>query len=106
MACLDFMQTLLILTSKSLNFIPFLLYNFGFFNVLFFFKNNQTQNNMLKIHFPYLHTNLFEVISNKNLNSMINNKMAYSSYIDECENELAYGILTYNELLTRYMIID
>lgn len=37
---------------------------------------------------------------------MINNKMAYSTYIDKCENELAYGILTYNELLTRYMIID
>lgn len=37
---------------------------------------------------------------------MINNKMAYSTYFDECENELAYGILTYNELLTRYMIID
>lgn len=61
---------------------------------------------MLKIRFPYLHINLFEVISKKNLNSMINNKMAYSTYIDECENELAYGILTYNELLTRYMIID
>lgn len=61
---------------------------------------------MLKIHFPYLHINLFEVISKKNLNSMINNKMAYSTYIDECENEQAYGILTYNELLTRYMIID
>lgn len=32
--------------------------------------------------------------------------MAYSTFIDECENELAYGILTYNDSLSRYMIID
>lgn len=37
---------------------------------------------------------------------MINNKMVYSIYIDECENELVYGILIYNELFIRYMIID
>lgn len=52
---------------------------------------------MQKIHFPYLHINSFQVINKKTLNSIINNKMAYSTFIDECENELAYGILTYND---------
>lgn len=97
MTCLDFMQTLLTFTSKSLNLIPFLLYNSNFFK-------HKTQNNICGrsiFHIMYILLSTYIFIpgnkQKKPLNSIINNKMAYSTFIDECENELAYGILTYND---------